>query len=152
MVQEVDDAPGPPTAVSGVGAQRRGPMSDTLRLEHGIRAPGHARRWIMQRCHEWHCDALADSAALMISELVTNVFLHARTECTIHATFDHPILTVTVTDGDSHELALHSPSTTAEDGRGLAIVAGIADTWGIQHSDAGKSIWFRLSDTNQPHT
>jgi anti-sigma regulatory factor (Ser/Thr protein kinase) len=125
-------------------------MTDTLRLEHGIRAPGHARRWIVQRCAEWHCDALADSAALMISELVTNVFLHARTDCLIHAAFDPPILTVTVTDGDSHELSLHAPSATAEDGRGLAIVAGLADTWGIQHGEGAKTVWFHLSDTGQP--
>lgn len=86
--------------------QETGPrMTDTLRLEHGIRAPGQARQWITQRCHEWHCDTLADSAALMISELVTNVFLHARTDCVIHAAFDSPILTVMVTDEDTHELS-----------------------------------------------
>lgn len=126
-------------------------MTDRLRLEHGIRAPGHARRWIVQRCHEWHCDALADAAALIVSELVTNVFLHARTDCLIHAAFDHPTLTVTVTDGDDQELSAQPPSTTvAEDGRGLSIVAALADVWGIQHSDGTKTVWFRLSDTEQP--
>lgn len=126
-------------------------MTDTLRLEHGIRAPGHARRWIIQRCHEWQCDALADAAALMVTELVTNVFLHARTDCLVHAAFDRPILTVTVTDGDNQELSAQPPSITAEQGRGLAIVAALADTWGIQHSDGAKSIWFHLSDADQPH-
>jgi len=124
--------------------------ADTLRLEHGIRAPRHARQWITQRCHEWHRDTLADSAALMISELVTNVFLHARTDCVIHAAFDPPILTVTVTDEDTHEVSLRAPSTTAEDGRGLSIVTALADTWGIQHGDGAKTVWFHLSSTSQP--
>ncbi|HSE08842.1 MAG TPA: ATP-binding protein [Nocardioidaceae bacterium] len=126
-------------------------MTNTLRLEHGIRAPGRARRWIVQRCQEWRCDAIADDAALMVTELVTNVFLHARTDCLIHAEFVRSMLTVAVTDGDNEEISAHPPSTTAEDGRGLAIVAALADTWGIQHNDGAKSVWFRLSHTQQPH-
>lgn len=128
-------------------------MSETLRLEHDVRAPGRARRWITQRCHEWHCEDLADPAALLVSELVTNVFLHARTECLIHAVFDHPLLAVTVTDRDDHGLALHSPNISeepAEHGRGLAIVAELADTWGIQRNDGAKSVWFHLHMTDQP--
>lgn len=126
-------------------------MTDTLRLEHGIRAPGQARRWIIERCREWHCDALADPAALMVTELVTNVFLHARTDCLVHAVFDHPTLTVTVTDQDVRELSPQSPSTTTEEGRGLAIVAALADAWGIKHADGAKSIWFHLSNVDRPH-
>lgn len=126
-------------------------MTDTLRLEHSIRAPGHARLWIIQRCQEWRCDVLADAAAVMVTELVTNVFLHARTDCLVHAAFDHSILTVTVTDGDSQEVSAQPPSDTAEEGRGLAIVAALADTWGIDHSDGAKSVWFRLSSAKEPH-
>ena len=122
-------------------------MSDTLRLEHGIRAPGNARRWITQLCHEWDCDGLADPAALLITELVTYVFLHARTDCLIHADFDHPILAVTVRDEDSQEFSQPSLSNTAIDGRGLAIVDGLAEAWGIQHNDGAKSVWFQLSST-----
>ena len=126
-------------------------MSDTLRLEHDIRAPGQARRWLVQQCHKRHCDVLADPAALIVTELVTNVFLHARTDCLIHAAFDHPTLTVTVTDQDNRELTPQSPSSTAEDGRGLAIVEALADTWGIKHADGVKSVWFHLSNAHQPH-
>ncbi len=127
-------------------------MSDTLRLEHGIRAPGHARRWIIQRCHEWQCDDLADSAALLITELVTNVFLHAHTDCVIRAEFDDSVLAVTVTDWDAHDPLIHPASTTAESGRGLAILEAIADAWGIQgadgtpHSGGAKNVWFHLKD------
>jgi anti-sigma regulatory factor (Ser/Thr protein kinase) len=127
-------------------------MSDTLRLEHDIRAPRHARRWIIQRCHEWQCDDLGDSAALLITELVTNVFLHARTDCLIHAAFDHSTLAVTITDWDAHEPLIHPSSTSAENGRGLAILEAIADAWGIQHTDGAKSVWFHLNDNPPAHT
>lgn len=126
-------------------------MSDTLRLEHGAKAPGHARRWIIARCHEWHCDDLADPAALLITELVTNVFLHARTDCLIHAGFDHAVLEVVVTDQDAHEPIIHPTSTSAENGRGLAILAAIADAWGVQKQDgSAKSVWFHLTDHPPP--
>jgi anti-sigma regulatory factor (Ser/Thr protein kinase) len=121
-------------------------MSETLRLEHGIRAPGHARRWITQRCREWECPELVDSAALLVSELVTNVFLHARTDCLVHASFHRSVLAVTVTDGGGHELVVQPPSTSAEGGRGLAILEAVADDWGIDHSEGTNSVWFRLSD------
>jgi anti-sigma regulatory factor (Ser/Thr protein kinase) len=125
-------------------------MSDTLRLEHGIRAPALARRWIVQRCREWECPELADSAALLVSELVTNVFLHARTDCSIHATFDRSVLAVTVADGGSHELVVHPASTSAEDGRGLAILEAVADEWGIERSGGTNSVWFHLIDQPPP--
>ena len=136
--------------MGGAGAQRWR-LSETLRLEHGIRAPGQARRWLVQLCRKWDCDALVDPAALIITELVTNVFLHARTDCLIHAAFDHPTLTVTVTDQDNRELSTQAPSDTAEDGRGLAIVAGLADTWGVNQADGAKTVGFHLSKANQPH-
>jgi anti-sigma regulatory factor (Ser/Thr protein kinase) len=124
-------------------------MSDTLRLEHGVHAPGHARRWIIQRCSEWQCDDLADAAALLVTELVTNVFLHARTDCLIQAAFDDSILEVTVTDGDAHELLIHPTSTSAENGRGLVILEALADAWGVQQQDGSaktKSVWFQLTE------
>jgi anti-sigma regulatory factor (Ser/Thr protein kinase) len=126
-------------------------MSDTLRLEHGVQAPGHARRWLVARCHEWDCADLADPAALLITELVTNVFLHARTDCLINAGFDHAILEVVVTDQDAHEPVVHPTSSRAEDGRGLAILAAIADAWGVQRQDgSGKSVWFHLTQNTPP--
>jgi anti-sigma regulatory factor (Ser/Thr protein kinase) len=131
-------------------------MSDTLQLEHGIHAPGHARRWIIQRCREWECEVLADSAALLITELVTNVFLHAGTDCLIHAAFDRSVLAVTVTDWSAHDLAVRPKSATAESGRGLAILDAVADAWGIQKADGaanphhGKSVWFHLEDRPPP--
>ena len=120
-------------------------MIETLRLEHDVRAPRRARHWIVQCCDEWQCGALADSAALMVTELVTNAFLHARTDCVVHAAFTAPTLRVTVTDEDSREISAKSLSHTAEEGRGLVIIAALADTWGVEHHAGTKSVWFDLS-------
>jgi len=120
-------------------------MPETVRLAHGARAPSYARRWMAEQCSTWGCDDLADTASLIVSELVTNVFLHAGTACTIEADFAHPELTVAVSDGHSAELYVRQASATAEHGRGLAIVASLADTWGVDHQRADKSVWFTVS-------
>ena len=118
---------------------------ETVHLDHGVRAPRHARRWIVQHCHDWGCDELADTAALMLNELVTNVFLHAGTDCLIRAGFEAPILAVTVSDEDRTALSADRPPDTAESGRGLAIIAALAHSWGIHHHGNAKSVWFQLS-------
>jgi anti-sigma regulatory factor (Ser/Thr protein kinase) len=120
-------------------------MIETLLLEHDVRAPSLARHWIMQRCRGWHCEALADSVALMTSELVTNVFLHARTDCRVEARYEAPTFSVTVTDGAIEELSPQPASVVAEEGRGLAIVEALADKWGVERNDGTKSVWFDIS-------
>jgi anti-sigma regulatory factor (Ser/Thr protein kinase) len=120
-------------------------MKETLWLVHDVRAPSRARHWIVRCCYEWNCAQLADSAALMITELVTNVFLHARTDCVIDAIYAAPTLRVTVTDEDAHLLLPQAQSSTAEEGRGLAIIATLADRWGVEQNDGRKSVWFDLS-------
>lgn len=64
--------------------------------------------------------------------------------------FEHLVLTVTVTDQDARELSMRSLTTTAENGRGLTIVA--ADGWGISHGDGAKSIWLQIGTADQPHS
>ena len=116
-------------------------MPEMVRLAHGVRAPSYARRWVTVQCTTWGCDYLADTSSLIVSELVTNVFLHAGTECTIKAEYAHPDLTVVVSDGHVSELYPREASAVAEQGRGLAIVAHLADTWGVDYQQDDKSVW-----------
>lgn len=120
-------------------------MAECVRLEHGIRAPAHARRWMAEQCSAWGCDDLADTASLILSELVTNVFLHAGTDCTIEADYAYPELTVSISDGHPAEVIPPDLGVTAEQGRGLAIVASLADSWGIDYQEDDKSVWFTVS-------
>src|SRR5262245_1089903 len=108
-------------------------MPETVRLAHGVRAPSHARRWMAERCSTWGCDELAATALLILSELVTNVFLHAGTECTVEADYADPELTVVVSDGHAAEVYPQDAGANAEQGRGLAIVSSLADTWGVDY-------------------
>jgi len=122
-------------------------MPETVRLQHGVRAPSYARRWMAEQCSTWGCDDLADTASLMVSELVTNVFLHAGTDCTIEADYAHPELTVVVSDGHVTEVCRQDASLGSEQGRGLAIVASLADTWGVDYQQDDKAVWFTVTGT-----
>ena len=123
-------------------------MPETVRLEHGVRAPSYARRWMAEQCSTWGCDDLADTASLIVSELVTNVFLHAGTECMIEAAYAHPELTVIVSDGHVAEVYPQDLGLGSEQGRGLAIVATLADTWGVEYQDDDKSVWFTVTSAD----
>ena len=68
-----------------------------LLLQHGLDA-AHACRWLRQACQDWDCEALAPDAELLISELTTNVILHAGTDCLLEAEFDGMCLYVVVGD------------------------------------------------------
>ena len=126
-------------------------MPDTVRLVHDARAPQRARRWITQLCHEWRCEELSDIAALIVTELVTNVYLHAGSDCLIQAAYAKPTLSVAVSDEDGTEISPGMPSDTAEMGRGLAIVAAFADAWGTRLNGGSKEVWFDLRHTNGTH-
>jgi anti-sigma regulatory factor (Ser/Thr protein kinase) len=118
-------------------------MPETLRLRQELTSPARARHWLEDWCVRWGCTDVAEDAVLLVSELTTNAVLHARSECTIEADFTCPRLVVSVTDGMPGELT--PPDGSREHhGRGLELVAFIADRWGVSQTRRGKAIWFTL--------
>ena len=94
-----------------------------------------------------------DDVLLLTSELVTNVVLHARTDMHLGVTWDHANILVAVQD--------HSPATDTErgratigddleeSGRGMLIVAALADDFGWRRlpDTVGKVMWFMVAIT-----
>lgn len=92
------------------------------------------------------CDDQATSdATLLVSELVTNAVLHAETaEVELRLAFDGGLLHVEVADDDRRT---PDPDRTGrlEGGRGLQLVASVAQRWGAAvRPGAGKVVWFDL--------
>lgn len=116
----------------------------TLNVVPDARAVRDARheadRWLRSHGRED-----ADVAALLLSELLTNVVLHARTEATVRITLLGDCLRVVVSDGATSLPTRRHPSTDAVTGRGLMIVDSMADDWGIESFEGGKSVWFELT-------
>jgi anti-sigma regulatory factor (Ser/Thr protein kinase) len=98
-------------------------------------------------------ELLADAVAV-VAELVGNAIRHAeplpgdviRVAWRIRAAVSRELLEVRVTDGGaSVEPRQRSVGPDAVDGRGLAIVAALADRWGVERDGLGQSVWAELS-------
>jgi anti-sigma regulatory factor (Ser/Thr protein kinase) len=123
-----------------------------------VRSPGRARSWTQGHLDAWN---IHDGVlTLLVSELMTNAVLHARTPA---------ILTLALTGGrlDVHvsDLAVPAqpfgPGTSthpadngahlAGSGRGLRLVDALTDAWGVTSNHSGKQVWFRRQVTTEEH-
>jgi len=84
-------------------------------------------------------------AALLASELTTNVILHAHTPFSLCADVTPFGLRVEVADGNRDPPVVMHPGPTTEGGRGMMLVSELADNWGAEPIPDGKLVWFELS-------
>ncbi|WP_189036155.1 ATP-binding protein [Streptomyces daqingensis] len=109
---------------------------------------GQVRRIVTAQLHHWRLDPLIDAAALGVTELLTNVHRHTGPDkhCTVELVYLRDRLTVSVRDHDPRLPRLRAAQSTATNGRGLALIAAVSDSWGMraQHDGSGKVVWFTL--------
>ncbi len=123
-------------------------------------APGSARAMLRKALTEWAQSSadgadlltgrVGDDAALVASELVTNAVVHAGTEVRLTCRLeDTDALVVEVADlhpsraprDDAAEAPAHD---LPEYGRGLRLVAALAESWGVTYRAGSKTVWARL--------
>lgn len=127
-----------------------------LALENAPDAVRRARSWVTQRLVELGRDDLVDSAALGVSELVTNAIIHAGDPVVVQVagTREHPriqVADVSKSPPRPGVLATSPDDALTTFGRGLAIVAAHSAAWG-SHVDSdgdGKLVWFE--PVPEPH-
>lgn len=124
--------------------------SNHLSLDPVPASVGVARSFLAGSLEDY-ADDDRDVALLLTSELVTNAILHARTTVDLGVLRDGERLLVCVADrmGDGPELMPRDQSDTRPGGRGLALVAHLADTWGTETYTGGKTVWFVLQGDKQ---
>jgi anti-sigma regulatory factor (Ser/Thr protein kinase) len=115
-------------------------------LEELLPVPGASRRArtvVTDACLRWDLPHVVGAAALIISELVSNVVDHAHTAMTIEVTRRDSHLYLAVHDGASTPPVLNDLAGDARvlRGRGLMVVAAVATTWGYEQNDEGKTVW-----------
>lgn len=110
------------------------------------RAPADARGHVRRICRRWGIDEDAREAAeIVITELVTNAVEHASSTSVVQVWRRDRSLHLTVRDFDLAVLpAAHLPDPTAPRGRGLAMVAAVARTWGVEPHRDGKTVWAEM--------
>ncbi len=105
----------------------------------------HARDFTLSTMRSWGMpDELTTVAVLLTSELITNAIVHGRPP--IELRLQHGPTDVVIEAHDSAAPLPRRLRMTAEDeyGRGLQLVAQLADRWGTRPTPEGKAVWCRL--------
>lgn len=129
-----------------------GPRSAELTLPAKATSPARARRFVSGTLSAWDVDG-GDDALLIVSELVTNALLHARTKMTVTLTEHAPgLVRLEVTDGSGEDLHQRNFSLDSGTGRGLRLLDALAAEWGVERHAGGKTVWCVVSLTDESFT
>jgi anti-sigma regulatory factor (Ser/Thr protein kinase) len=92
---------------------------------------------------------MSDVAVLLTSELVTNALAH--TSSGIGGSFEvivwraaDAVLVAVLDDGSDRSPTTMGVDLESESGRGLGLVAALADRWGHEGGAAARAVWFLL--------
>jgi hypothetical protein len=128
-------------------------------LDPGSTASGAARDFTQQILGSWGLLVLAEDAAVIVSELVTNALCHGVSD-TDGPARDGPAhdrvelillrrageMVCAVTDPGAGHPVLGTQDPAAEAGRGLRVIEALAATWGWTRLDAHKkAVWATLN-------
>ncbi|WP_431046021.1 SpoIIE family protein phosphatase [Streptomyces sp. P1-3] len=110
------DVPSDPAAVAGMRAAVSGQLAD------------------------WGLSDLEFTTELVLSELITNAIRYGSPPIRVRLLRDRTLISE-VADGSSTSPHLRYAASTDEGGRGLFLVAQIAERWGTRYTPEGKVIW-----------
>jgi anti-sigma regulatory factor (Ser/Thr protein kinase) len=115
-------------------------------FEDETSSPAAARRFVRELLVSWGLPDLTETVELLVSEVVTNVVRHARTDGSIVVTRSPSGVRVEVSDSAGGEPTPLSPEPRQPSGRGLAIVDAMATRWGVATAPdgSGKAVWFEV--------
>ncbi|WP_051827491.1 ATP-binding protein [Streptomyces bicolor] len=137
-------------ADTGVGPQRGAAAERRFRFELAAHpgSPAQARRLTRARLNGWSvCEDTCDTAALVVSELVTNAIVHTASEHIVCELNDGAeMVRIAVRDegcapGEPHPMAVRPEE---EHGRGLLLVDALCQAWGAHEQGSGVVVWADL--------
>ncbi|MFF4897954.1 SpoIIE family protein phosphatase [Streptomyces sp. NPDC001068] len=113
----------------------------TCPLPEGPEAAAIARRSTRDRLAAWGLDEETSYATeLIVSELVGNATRYGAPPIRLRIILDR-MLTCEVRDGAPSAPQVRHARTVDESGRGLFIVASLAEQWGTRYTADGKIVW-----------
>ncbi|MFF7394001.1 ATP-binding protein [Streptomyces scabiei] len=143
--------------------QRPAPEREfTMRFTSTPRGARLARRLVSHRLHDWghpYTTPVNETLALITAELTANAVRHGHVpgrDFHLQLTLTEGTFRIEVTDTRAEKRPPASPPATdslSESGRGLLLVATLADDWGVSPRRAapGKTVWADLHVRSQGH-
>ncbi|SOD89433.1 SpoIIE family protein phosphatase [Streptomyces sp. Ag109_G2-15] len=99
-----------------------------------------ARASVSQQLTAWGLEELDFTTELVVSELVTNAIRYGRPPIQLRLIHDRTLM-CEVADAGSTTPHLRRARVFDEGGRGLFLVAQLAEHWGTRHARNGKTVW-----------
>jgi anti-sigma regulatory factor (Ser/Thr protein kinase) len=111
-----------------------------------------ARHLVLDLLGAWRAPHDAGDAALLVTELVANVVDHVAGEAsfTVELSMSEDWLRISVADGSALQPVVREFEAATPRGRGMRLVEGIADRWGVEDGTDGKRVWFELAPRGGP--
>ncbi|MEU0008721.1 SpoIIE family protein phosphatase [Streptomyces sp. NPDC006314] len=104
------------------------------------RAVHEARDKAASQVAAWGLEDVAFTTELIVSELVTNAITHACGPISLRLVHERALI-CEVSDTSNTSPHMRRAHSTDEGGRGLFLVAQVAQRWGTRYTASGKTIW-----------
>jgi DNA-binding NarL/FixJ family response regulator len=114
-------------------------------LDPDLVSPRQAREFVTQTLAGWECTDASAIIDLLVSEIVANAVLHARTTAELSVQLLPNRVRVAVTDLDPAQPKRRPDDPLTSTGRGIALIEKLSLAWGIERTPEGKRIWFETS-------
>jgi anti-sigma regulatory factor (Ser/Thr protein kinase) len=115
-------------------------------LPPSARSVPTARHLTREVLRAWRAPQDIGDVELLVTELVANVVDHVGGESVLALELEYSDgwLRIAVADGSAVRPVVGELRGDQPRGRGMQIVAAIADDWGVEDVDGGKRVWFVL--------
>lgn len=113
------------------------PRERALLVDVRSQARSAMRSWML-------LDEVVDTATVVASELATNALVHGRGRVELRLRLTRDRLVVESVDSGHHMPRRRRAGDEDEGGRGLHLVAELADRWGFRSTEEGKVVWAEI--------
>jgi anti-sigma regulatory factor (Ser/Thr protein kinase) len=137
------------TSQFGLNIQESGnPLRQERRLPPFLSSAGVARDLVASRLRLWGRAQQVDDGVQIISELINNALIHAPgPEYVVAVDWNAGAVRLEVWDSSPKRPSVLPLDVEEEHGRGMHLVAALAETWGSRLAASGKCVWAILPGT-----
>jgi anti-sigma regulatory factor (Ser/Thr protein kinase) len=125
----------------------REPMREEWTLTYDMSAVPDGRARVLEAATAWGVEVDVDALALVTAELVSNAVSHGGPPIALSLAWDDRGLEVAVSDTEGSVPFKRDVPVDAEHGRGVTLVAGLSEDWGVTYLGSRKTVWAYLTAT-----